>query len=44
VPLTLVIRYQRVGSGGTGYAVEAAEAFLDVIVDYFAPAKGSTTR
>jgi hypothetical protein len=41
VPLTFVVRYQRVGSGGVGYAVEAAEAFLDVIVDYFAPARGS---
>ena len=36
MPLTLVVRYQRVGSGGPhGYAVDAVGAFLDVIADYF---------
>ncbi len=36
VPLTLALRYQRAGSvGNTGYAVYAADAFLDVIADYF---------
>ena len=35
VPLTLVVRYQRAGSANVGYAVDAAGAFLDVIVDYF---------
>jgi hypothetical protein len=36
VPLTLALRYQRSGSAQPyGYAVHAAEAFLDLIADYF---------
>jgi hypothetical protein len=33
VPLVLAVRYQR--AGNTGYAVEAIEPFLDVILDFF---------
>src|SRR5262249_31931889 len=36
VPLTLAVRYQRVGTVPPfGYAVYAIEPFLDVIADYF---------
>ncbi len=33
IPLTLALRFQRVGP--TGFAVQAAEPFIDVIADYF---------
>jgi hypothetical protein len=36
LPLTLALRYQRVGSvQPTGYAVHASEAFIDLVADYF---------